>query len=49
MEHLALGHDLEEIIHDPGYPCYSELGFEKLHAWNIRVCYQQLKRAEGSK
>jgi hypothetical protein len=43
-EHIALGHDLEEALRDPGYPRYSELGFERLHPWNIKVIYQQLKK-----
>jgi hypothetical protein len=27
-----------------GYPRYSDLGDEKLHPWNIKVVYQQLKK-----
>lgn len=40
--HIEEGHNLDETLNDPNYPCYSELGYEKLHPWNIRVIYQQL-------
>jgi cyclase len=43
-EHIDLGHGLEEALDDPDYPRYSELGFEQLHPWNIRVIYRQLKK-----
>jgi cyclase len=43
-EHIAQGHSLDETINDPNYPCYSTLGYEKLHPWNITVIYQQLKK-----
>lgn len=43
-EHIAQGHSLEETINDPDYPRYSALGYEKLHPWNIKVIYQQLKK-----
>lgn len=46
-EHIALGHNLDQIITDPNYPRYSELGYEKLHPWNIRVIFQQLKKQIG--
>jgi glyoxylase-like metal-dependent hydrolase (beta-lactamase superfamily II) len=42
--HLEQGHTLEETNSDPGFPIYSELGYEKLHHWNIKVVYQQLKK-----
>lgn len=44
-EHIEFGHSLDEVINDPGYPRYSELGYEQLHSWNIKVCYQQLKKS----
>jgi cyclase len=43
-EHIKKGHDLEETLADPNYPCYSDRGYKKLHPWNIKVTYQQLKR-----
>lgn len=43
-EHIKNGHSLEVAINDPKYPVYSELGYEKLHPWNIKVTYQQLKK-----
>jgi len=43
-EHIRRGHSLEEAIKDPKYPVYSELGYEKLHPWNIKVIYQQLRK-----
>ena len=46
-EHIGLGHSLEEAQSDPSYPCYSELGYEKLHPWNIKVSYQQLSKMMG--
>jgi cyclase len=46
-EHIALGHSVEEAIDDPDYPRCAELGFEQLHAWNIKVIYRQLKKWSG--
>lgn len=43
-EHIVKGHNLKEILVDANYPRYSELGYEKLHPWNIKVIYQQLKK-----
>lgn len=43
-EHIEKGHGLEEMLTDPNYPRYSELGYEKLHPWNIKVIYRQLKK-----
>ena len=43
-EHVKKGHDLEEILLDQDYPRCSERGYEKLHSWNIRVTYQQVKK-----
>ena len=43
-EHIQKGHSLEEALADPRYPIYSELGYEKLHPWNIKVTYQQLRK-----
>jgi len=43
-EHIEMGHALEETISDPNFPRYSDLGYEKLHPWNIKVIYQQLKK-----
>jgi cyclase len=43
-EHIEKGHDLKEILADAKFPRYSELGYEKLHPWNIKVIYQQLKK-----
>jgi cyclase len=42
--HIDLGHSLEETLDDADYPRYAELGFEKIHPWNIRVIYRQLKK-----
>jgi cyclase len=42
--HLQSGHSMEEAADDPGYPKYAELGYEKLHKWNIEVIYRQLKK-----
>ncbi len=41
-EHIELGHSEEQAVSDPGYPRYSELGYERLHPWNIKVIYKQL-------
>lgn len=41
-EHIRKGHSLDEAVRDRNYPVYSKLGFEKLHPWNIKVCYRQL-------
>ena len=46
-EHIKLGHSLEQAIDDPKYPRYSELGYERLHPWNIKVVYQQLNKRMG--
>ena len=46
-EHVALGHSVEEAINDPEYPRCAELGFEQLHAWNIKVVYRQVKKRSG--
>jgi cyclase len=43
-EHIQLGHSLDQALNDPGYPRYAGLGYEKLHPWNIKVCYQQSKK-----
>jgi cyclase len=43
-DHIEKGHDLREILADANYPRYSELGYEKLHPWNIKVAYQQLMK-----
>jgi cyclase len=42
--HMMQGHTLEEMLIDSNYPCYSSLGYEKLHPWNIKVTYQQLRK-----
>lgn len=44
VKHIERGHSLNEALKDPKYPRYSELGYEKLHPWNIKVIYHQLKR-----
>jgi cyclase len=46
-EHLDKGHSLDETLVDPSYPVYAELGYEKLHPWNIKVIYQQLMKQRG--
>jgi hypothetical protein len=46
-EHLAQGHSLEEAMADPGYPKYSNRGYEQLHTWNIKAMYRQLKKLSG--
>jgi cyclase len=46
-EHIARGHSLEETINDTEYPIYAEFGYEKLHPWNIKVTYQQLRKQIG--
>jgi cyclase len=43
-EHIKRGHSLDEAVRDRNYPVYSKLGFEKLHSWNIKVCYRQLSK-----
>jgi cyclase len=43
--HIAQGRRLEEIVKDPNYPIYPGLGFEKLHKWNIKVMYRQIRKA----
>ena len=43
-DHISQGHTLEETVKDPGYPRYSELGYPRLHEWNIEVMYRQLKK-----
>ena len=47
-EHLRQGHSLVETQSDTEYRRYSDRGYEKLHRWNIKVCYQQLKKANKS-
>ena len=47
-EHVQRGHSLEQAVSDPGYPQYSDLGYERLHPWNIKVIYQQLSKEMGS-
>lgn len=42
--HIKNGHDLQEILRDPGYPVCSERGYEKLHPWNIKVIHRQLMK-----
>ena len=42
--HIAQGHSLNKVLKDPEYPIYSGLGAEKLHEWNIKVLYRQLKK-----
>jgi cyclase len=44
--HIKKGHSLDETINDPKYPRYSELGYEKLHPWNIKVIYRQLRKQQ---
>ncbi len=46
-EHVALGHGVEEAVHDPAYPRCAGLGFERLHGWNIEVIYRQVKKRSG--
>lgn len=48
-EHLRRGHNLVETQSDTEYPCYSDRGFKQLYAWNIKVCFQQLKKISQSK
>jgi cyclase len=48
IKHIALGHSLGETLSDPAYPCYSGLGRDKLHPWNIKVIYHQLIRLQSS-
>lgn len=43
-EHIARGHSLEQTLNDTEYPVYAELGYEKLHPWNIKVTYQQIRK-----
>jgi cyclase len=43
-EHIEKGHNLREILADADYPRYSVLGYKRLHPWNIKVIYQQLKK-----
>jgi cyclase len=45
--HIQQGHSLEEALSDPDYPRYSDLGYEKLHPWNIKVIYRQLSKIMG--
>jgi len=40
-------HNVEGTLKDPYDPHYSELGYERLHPWNIKVIYQQLKKRSG--
>ena len=46
-EHIARGHSVEEAVKDPDYPRCAELGFERLHPWNIEAIYRQLKKWSG--
>jgi cyclase len=43
-EHIEAGRSLEEALKDPNYPQYSNFGYEKLHNWNIKVVYRQVKK-----
>jgi cyclase len=43
-DHIAQGHSLHKVLKDPEYPIYSGLGAEKLHEWNIKVMYRQVKK-----
>ncbi len=43
-DHISQGHTLEETVKDSDYPRYSELGYPRLHEWNIEVMYRQLKK-----
>jgi cyclase len=43
-DHIAQGHSFEEILEDSEYSIYPGLGAEKLHNWNIKVMYRQLKQ-----
>jgi cyclase len=43
-KHIEMGHSLDETLKDPKFPRYSDLGYEKLHPWNIKVIYRQLQR-----
>ena len=46
-EHIAQGHSVEDAARDPEYPRCAELGYERLHRWNIEVAYRQLKKLSG--
>lgn len=48
-KHIAKGHSLDETLNDPDYPHYSELGYQKLHPWNIKVIYRQLQKSSLNK
>jgi hypothetical protein len=43
-DHISHGHSLEEILGDTDYPVYPGLGAERLHTWNIKVMYRQLRK-----
>ena len=45
--HNALGHSAEEAVRDPGCPRCAELGFERLHPWNMEVICRWLKKRSG--
>ena len=38
---------IKQAVRDPEYPHCAELGFERLHPWNIEVVYRQLKKRSG--
>lgn len=42
-DHIAQGYDLEEILADPDYPHYSDLG-TNLHDGNIKAMYKQIRK-----
>jgi glyoxylase-like metal-dependent hydrolase (beta-lactamase superfamily II) len=41
-EHVRLGHVVDEIVTDPGYPIFSTNHYDRLHQANIRYIYEQL-------
>jgi cyclase len=43
-DHITQGHGIEEIVKEPEYPIYSDVGVERLHKWNIEVIYRQLMK-----
>lgn len=44
-KHIESGDRLKDILDDPDYPRYSDIFYEKLHPWNIKVIYQQIMKA----
>jgi cyclase len=42
-EHISLGHNIEEVLKDDGYPRYADLG-TNLHDGNIKAIYKQIKK-----